>query len=160
MAERLGRLPVVRLRRLNAAETRGPPRSTLMITAGKSDPAMYENPSDFSEMPGDEDDVIARTPALDAPSTILMAAISDSACKKVPPTLGICFGHVGGKFGLRGNRVTKKAFAAGAIAATPSASLPFIKMRSNVCSPFGYRSTRITQSGQMVAHIAQEMHAS
>ena len=35
--------------------------------------------------------IMARTPAAAAPSTILTAAISDSACKYVPPIFGIRF---------------------------------------------------------------------
>ena len=46
-------------------------------------------PSPLSEMPGDEDDVMTRAPAAAAPYTMLMAAISLSACKNVPPTLGM-----------------------------------------------------------------------
>ena len=52
---------------------------------------MYEMPSLLSEMPGDDDDVMTRAPAAEAPSTILMAAISLSACSDSPPRLGICF---------------------------------------------------------------------
>ena len=40
-------------------------------------------------MPGDEDDVMTRAPAAEAPYTMLMAAISLSACRNVPPTLGM-----------------------------------------------------------------------
>ena len=40
-------------------------------------------------MPGLDELVIARTPAPAAPYTMLMAAISDSACTKVPPSSGI-----------------------------------------------------------------------
>ena len=52
---------------------------------------MYEMPSPFRETPGLEDDVMARAPAADAPYTMLMAAISLSACRYVPPTLGMRF---------------------------------------------------------------------
>ena len=42
-------------------------------------------------IPGEDDEVIARTPALAAPNTMLIAAISDSACRNVPPIWGIRF---------------------------------------------------------------------
>ena len=45
----------------------GPPRCTLTMTPGRSAPAMYEMPSLFSEIPGDEEDVITRAPAAEAP---------------------------------------------------------------------------------------------
>ena len=67
----------------------GPPRCTLTITQGRSLPAMYEMPSVLRLMPGEELDVITRTPAAAAPSTMLIAATSLSACKKTPPSLGI-----------------------------------------------------------------------
>ncbi len=40
---------------------------------------------------GEEEEVITRAPTEEAPNTILIAAISDSACRKVPPILGIRF---------------------------------------------------------------------
>jgi len=57
----------------------------LTMTAGSSSAARDEMPSCFREIPGLEDDVMARAPAAEAPSTILMAAISLSAWMKVPP---------------------------------------------------------------------------
>jgi len=51
----------------------------LTITAGKSAPQRYEMPSCLSETPGLEELVIARAPVEEAPYTILIAAISDSA---------------------------------------------------------------------------------
>ena len=42
-------------------------------------------PSCFRLIPGPLDDVIARTPAADAPSTMLMAAISLSDWMNTPP---------------------------------------------------------------------------
>ena len=52
---------------------------------------MYETPSLFKLMPGEDEEVIARTPHEAAPSTMLIAAISDSACKNVPPIFGRTF---------------------------------------------------------------------
>ena len=48
-------------------------------------------PSAFRETPGEEEDVMARTPVEAAPSTMLTAAISDSACKKTPPDFSMSF---------------------------------------------------------------------
>ena len=45
----------------------GPPRCTLMMTPGRSAPAMYEMPSLFSEMPGLDEEVMTRAPAAAAP---------------------------------------------------------------------------------------------
>ena len=42
----------------------------------------------MSEMPGEEDEVIARTPAAAAPSTMFIAATSLSACRQSPPACG------------------------------------------------------------------------
>ena len=60
-----------------------------MMTPGKSEPAMYEIPSPLSEIPGLDEDVIARAPADAAPYTMLIAAISLSACRYVPPIFGM-----------------------------------------------------------------------
>ena len=46
-------------------------------------------PSLLSEIPGEEEDVIVRLPAAEVPMTMLMAAISLSACRKTPPILGM-----------------------------------------------------------------------
>ena len=48
-------------------------------------------PSHLSAIPGLEDEVIARLPVAATPYTMLMAAISLSACKNVPPIFGIFF---------------------------------------------------------------------
>jgi hypothetical protein len=48
---------------------------------------MYDTPSDFKDIPGEEEEVIALTPDADAPSTIFIAAISDSACTNTPPSI-------------------------------------------------------------------------
>ena len=45
----------------------------------------------MSEIPGDEDDVMAREPDAAAPIVILIAEISDSAWRQSPPTFGILF---------------------------------------------------------------------
>jgi len=64
----------------------GPPRIMLTITAGSSSAASAEIPSCLREMPGLDEDVMARAPAALAPSTMLTAAISLSAWMKVPPS--------------------------------------------------------------------------
>ena len=46
-------------------------------------------PSCLRLMPGPLDDVMARAPAADAPSTMLMAAISLSDWMKTPPAPGM-----------------------------------------------------------------------
>jgi hypothetical protein len=68
----------------------------LTITAGSSDPAKYEIPSCISDIPGPEDDVIALAPEAEAPSIMLIEAISLSAGMKVPPTLGRFFARYSG----------------------------------------------------------------
>ena len=50
---------------------------------------MYEIPSLFRLIPGDEDEVRQREPAAAAPMIMLIAAISLSAWRQSPPTLGI-----------------------------------------------------------------------
>ena len=52
---------------------------------------IYEMPSVLRDIPGDDELVIALTPADAAPSTIFIAATSLSACKKVPPSFGSFF---------------------------------------------------------------------
>ena len=64
----------------------GPPRIMLTITAGSSSAARDEIPSCLREIPGLEEEVMARAPAALAPRTMLMAAISLSAWMKVPPS--------------------------------------------------------------------------
>ncbi len=66
----------------------GPPRIMFTTTAGSSAPARYEMPSILRLIPGEEEEVMARAPAAAAPKTMLMAATSLSACRKVPPTFG------------------------------------------------------------------------
>ena len=61
------------------------------ITQGSSAPARYEIPSCISESPGPEEAVIVSSPAAAAPKTMLIAAVSDSACTNVPPIFGIRF---------------------------------------------------------------------
>jgi len=56
------------------------------MTPGSSSAAMDEMPSCLSEMPGLDDEVMARAPAALAPRIMLMAAISLSAWMKVPPS--------------------------------------------------------------------------
>jgi hypothetical protein len=52
---------------------------------------MYEIPSDLRLIPGDDEDVNTLAPVEAAPKTIFIPAISLSACKQSPPTLGIFF---------------------------------------------------------------------
>jgi len=57
----------------------GPPRIISTITIGNSAPAAYETPSCIKLIPGLEEAVIALTPPLAAPKSILIAATSLSA---------------------------------------------------------------------------------
>ncbi len=59
------------------------------MTHGNSDPARYEMPSCIRLSPGPDEAVITRAPVEAAPYTMLMDAISLSACTNVPPTCGI-----------------------------------------------------------------------
>ena len=58
------------------------------ITAGSSEAAIKESASCIRLMPGLDEEVMARSPTAAAPYTMLMAAISLSACMKVPPSSG------------------------------------------------------------------------
>ena len=97
-------------------------------------------------------------PEAEAPSTMLIAAISLSAWSESPPRLGIFFAmysesSVCGVMGYPKNSLQPARIAASAIA-----SLPFIKSFSAIAqTPF---STVITTSGHIVAHMAQAMHFS
>jgi hypothetical protein len=51
----------------------------LTTTAGSSDPAIYERPSCMRLIPGDDEDVMTRAPAADAPNAMLIDVISLSA---------------------------------------------------------------------------------
>ena len=57
----------------------GPARIISTMTPGSSEPAMYEIPSCLRDMPGPEDEVMARAPVAEAPSSMFMAPISLSA---------------------------------------------------------------------------------
>ena len=88
---------------------------------------------------------------------MLIAAISDSACKYVPPILGILFAiyaaiSVCGVIGY-----PKKCLHPDIIAASAKASLPFIKTRSGI-NYITYLSTIIATSGHIVAHAVQPIH--
>jgi hypothetical protein len=64
----------------------GPPLVILTITAGNSRPDKKEIPSCFRLIPGPEDEVIALPPAMLAPITIWIEAISLSAWINTPPS--------------------------------------------------------------------------
>ena len=66
----------------------GPPRDMLQMTAGREDAASHAMPSLFSEMPQLEEEVMQRTPAQEAPYTILTEATSLSPWMKTPSTSG------------------------------------------------------------------------
>jgi len=64
----------------------GPPRIMLTMTAGSSQAASVEIPSCLREIPGLEEEVMARAPAALAPTTMCMAATSLSDWTKTPPS--------------------------------------------------------------------------
>ena len=70
-------------------------------------------PSCLRLMPGPLDDVMARAPAAEAPSTMLMAAISLSDWMKTPPDAGHPLGHVFGELVLRGDGIPEVVGAPG-----------------------------------------------
>ena len=74
-----GGLPVVRLGGLDAAQARAAALDVDDQRRAGRNPPYRRSPRSSGEMPGEEEEVMARTPAEAAPSTILMAAISDSA---------------------------------------------------------------------------------
>ena len=67
----------------------GPTRMTFTTRQGTSAPAKKDTPSDIRLIPGLELAVMVRTPAAAAPNTMLMAATSDSDCRKTPPSARI-----------------------------------------------------------------------
>src|SRR5699024_6833178 len=94
-------------------------------------------PSPLSEMPGDEDDVMARAPAAAAPYTMLIAATSLSACRYVPPTLGMRLDMYAASSVCGVMGYPKKKRHPARIAASASASLPFMSTFSAMPSlPF------------------------
>ena len=66
----------------------GPARCTSTTTMGVSVILASPMASTISDRPGPEVAVMARTPEKEAPTAILIAAISSSACITTPPTLG------------------------------------------------------------------------
>ena len=72
----------------------GPPRMMSTMTIGSSEPAAYDTPSIIRLMPGPEDPVMVLSPAEEVPYSMLMAASSLSACRKVPPHDGKSFAAV------------------------------------------------------------------
>ena len=91
----------------------GPPRTMLTMTAGSSSATRYEMPSCLRLMPGPLDEVMARAPAAEAPSTMLMAAISLSDWMNTPPDSDHALGHVLGELVLRSDGIAEVGGAAG-----------------------------------------------
>jgi hypothetical protein len=115
-------------------------------------------PSVLSEIPGELELVIVLTPADAAPYTMLIAAISDSACKNVPPTFGSFFAKYAATSVCGVIGYPKKHLQPARIAASANASLPFINDFSKNFSP--YFSTVMQTSGHIVPHIAHPMQLS
>jgi hypothetical protein len=68
----------------------GPGRCAFTMTSGVSVMPARDRPSTINAKPPPELPVIARTPPKDAPSAILMAAISSSACSAMMPKVLPC----------------------------------------------------------------------
>ena len=161
MSHCVGCLIIVRLCRLNRTQTRA---ATLHvddnIPAGRNLPCR-RCPLPSAKSPGEEEDVMARTPVEAAPSTMLMAAISDSACKKTPPAFSMLLCHIRRQFGLRCDRIPKETLTAGPnrrfcqVPRCPSSDFFPRWLRPSFTFESG-----IAQSGHIIAHIAQLIHAS
>ena len=99
---------------------------------------------------------MTRAPAAAAPYTMLMAAISLSACKNVPPTFSMRLDMYAASSvcGVMGYPKKKRQPARRALSA--KASLPFM----STFSAMVYLSTVIATSGHMTAQDMHPVHAS